>query len=297
MRYLLTLVVVLAIGHLPANAADAQPRCPKEFISNISPEILASCRGAADQGDVNAQVVLGDFYTRAVGIPRDRNQALGWYQRAAEAGHAGAQYKLGLELDKGSPDEKKSGKEWFIKAAMQGHEPSLSLLRFQMYERSKKDPTFDEYLEILKKAAMVDMPDKRVLAVTRAQVCQAFREGAGTPIDYKSAAHWCAKAAESGSAHAEWELIKMYKLGLGVAQDHKKAEDMWRSFFTRQVAVTPENNHLLWYTNAARTGFCSAAEVIGESHETGKLGAAQSAERSKAWGNYARRCRALEKAG
>ncbi len=177
---------------------------------------------------------------------------------------------------------------------MQGHERALWHLREIMHSRSQQDPSFDEYLEIMKKAALVDMPDKRVLAVTRAQLCQAFQEGTGTAIDYKSAAYWCAKAAESGSAVAEWELIKIHKLGLGVAQDHKKAEEMWQSFFTRQVAMTPEGNILQWFHNAARVGFCSAAETLRDSYEAGKYGAERSSEKSKSWGKFAERCKARE---
>ena len=42
---------------------------------------------AADQGLVDAQVVMGAFYDRGIGVEADRDMATKWYEKAAAQGH------------------------------------------------------------------------------------------------------------------------------------------------------------------------------------------------------------------
>ena len=53
-------------------------------------------RLAAEQGDADAQKVLGDMYKQGQGVPRDYQEALKWYRLAAEQGNAKAQHNLGV---------------------------------------------------------------------------------------------------------------------------------------------------------------------------------------------------------
>jgi TPR repeat protein len=53
-------------------------------------------RKAADQGNIAAEIRLGDLYRDGRGVTRDMLQATGWYRKAADAGDAGAQGTLGL---------------------------------------------------------------------------------------------------------------------------------------------------------------------------------------------------------
>jgi TPR repeat protein len=43
---------------------------------------------AANQGIVDAQVVMGAFYDRGLGVVSDRDKATQWYEKAAAKGHA-----------------------------------------------------------------------------------------------------------------------------------------------------------------------------------------------------------------
>ena len=43
---------------------------------------------AANQGVVDAQVVMGAFYDRGLGVVSDRDKATQWYEKAAAKGHA-----------------------------------------------------------------------------------------------------------------------------------------------------------------------------------------------------------------
>ena len=49
---------------------------------------------AAEQGDANAQNILGRLYVSGEGIGRDEAAALHWFALAAQQGHADAQMNL-----------------------------------------------------------------------------------------------------------------------------------------------------------------------------------------------------------
>ena len=53
-------------------------------------------RKAAEQGHALAQFALALRYDTGHGLMRDYNQALAWYQKAAAQGHARAQFNVGL---------------------------------------------------------------------------------------------------------------------------------------------------------------------------------------------------------
>ena len=62
------------------------------------------------------------MYSYGEGVPQDYKKAIEWYQKAAEQGHADAQYNLGWIYEKGrgvSADNYKA-LEWYEKAAVQG---------------------------------------------------------------------------------------------------------------------------------------------------------------------------------
>ena len=51
-------------------------------------------RKAADQGHAEAQASLGELYYNGRGVEKDEKQAVEWWRKAADQGHAEAQYKL-----------------------------------------------------------------------------------------------------------------------------------------------------------------------------------------------------------
>jgi len=58
---------------------------------------------AADQGLVDAQVVMGALYDRGIGVDADRDKATQWYEKAAAQGHGTSLAILGKnEAAKGS---------------------------------------------------------------------------------------------------------------------------------------------------------------------------------------------------
>ncbi len=76
-------------------AGKGVPREPRQLAADYK-QAADWYRKAADQGNIAAQIHLGDLYRDGRGVARDMAQAVAWYRKAAEVGDAGAQGTLGL---------------------------------------------------------------------------------------------------------------------------------------------------------------------------------------------------------
>jgi TPR repeat protein len=63
------------------------------------------------------------MYANGQGVPKDDQQAVAWYRKAAEHGLADALYSLGLAYanGRGVPQDKTQALAWLRKAAEKGH--------------------------------------------------------------------------------------------------------------------------------------------------------------------------------
>jgi cell division protein FtsZ len=84
--------------------------------------IIEDTMKAAEQGHADAQFRLGEAYRKGEGVPADKTEAVKWYRLAAEQGHANAQFILGYAYDvgKGVPEDKVEAAKWWRLAAEQG---------------------------------------------------------------------------------------------------------------------------------------------------------------------------------
>ncbi len=78
---------------------------------------------AAEQGNVDAQSLLGAMYANGEGVAQDYKQAVAWTRKAAEQGNVDAQRLLGAMYFNGSgvAQDDKQAVAWFRKAAEQGN--------------------------------------------------------------------------------------------------------------------------------------------------------------------------------
>ncbi len=81
-------------------------------------------RPLAEQGDVDAQFMLGRIYTYGMGVAQDYVAAVKWFRLVAEQGHAAAQYNLGImyHFGRGVPQDHVQSYMWFNLAAAHGNE-------------------------------------------------------------------------------------------------------------------------------------------------------------------------------
>lgn len=77
---------------------------------------------AAEQGSAFAQLGLGTMYSAGVGVAQDDAQATKWYRKAAEQGSVGCQYRLGTMYAEGKGVEQCNVQayKWLSLAAMKG---------------------------------------------------------------------------------------------------------------------------------------------------------------------------------
>ena len=167
----------------------------------------------AEQGNANAQNLVGEMYFLGKGVKQDYQEAAKWYRKAAEQGDANAQYNLGFMYKNGQgvkQDYQEAAKwyrkaaKWYRKAADQGRanaQYNLGLL---------------------------------------------YKKGQGVKQDYQEAAKWYRKAAEQGDANAQYNLGFMYENGQGVIQDRKEAAKWYRMAAEEGYAYAQNNLGLLY---------------------------------------------------
>lgn len=234
---------------------------------------LIKLRNAAKAGDAQAQFEYGKAFDSdfddEYGLDDDSDTAphiaSSWYMKAAEQGHADAQFIIGYEFEDGSGREQSISKavEWYEKAAAQGHE--------QAQEGVER---LGEFLEVEARAEAGD-------AEAQYELGNAHMDGVLRGIyfsgSYEEAFKWFAKASLQGHVKAQNSLAVMFAEGTGVEQSNKKA--------------------IKWYTKAARGGNPLASANLGWAFEHADLGLPksyskarvlymQSAEGGDNWGQY-----------
>ena len=144
---------------------------------------LREFRPLAEQGDAEAQTVLGLMYVNGEGVPEDARQAGYWWRKAAEQGLAEAQFNLGNRYAKGEgvPKDARQAVFWYRKAAEQG------------------------------------------LTDAQLNLGNRYAKGEGVPEDDIQAVYWYRQAAEQGHAKAQFNLGLMYDKGEGVPEDDVQA--------------------------------------------------------------------------
>ena len=140
------------------------------------------------------------MYAKGEGVPQNHTEAARWYRRAAELGHAGAQFNLGVMYDKGEgvPQNHAEAARWYRRAAEQG------------------------------------------VADAQLNLGLMYDEGEGIPQDYAEAARWYRLAAEQGHAKARVNLGGMYEFGAGVPQDLVQAHKWYNLAASRASSSNPD---------------------------------------------------------
>lgn len=96
------------------SSTDSERYEARDIFSYASPTITELARS----GDAEALYMLGYLYGTGKAFPIDREEARNWYLKAAERGHAVAQYELGEYYKK--RDEREALK-WFRRSAENGY--------------------------------------------------------------------------------------------------------------------------------------------------------------------------------
>ncbi len=201
----------------------------------------------AEQGSAEAQFEIGAMHENGRGVTADRDQAMQWYQKAAdqhydravnaiarmqdnkrrlemtqsqaEAGDIEAQYKLGAMYltGTGTGSDLKLAEQWLGRAAEKGHTKAQFKLGHLYYVELAEDNNMSAALNWFSKAAASDYsPAFYYLG-------DMYATGSGVTKDYAKARSWYEKAREGGFSLAVQAL--------------KELDDRIKNETTRRIAA------------------------------------------------------------
>lgn len=163
---------------------------------------LSELKAKAKSGDAVAQYNLGSFYdskeSKGRGRTRDAQQAVDWYTRAAEQGHANAQFDLGrmYVTGKGVTQNVELGVAWQLKAAEQGLASAQFVIGKRYFSGAGLTQDYQQALDMFLGAA-----DQGLVSAQNQLGAMLFK-GEGVPQDLVQAHKWfsIASTGDDGSA-------------------------------------------------------------------------------------------------
>jgi TPR repeat protein len=206
-------------------------------------------RMGAEQGHKFCQMTLAVMYETGEEIPRDVAEVVKWYRKLAEKGEVHYAYKLGekYRMGEGVPKDAAESVKWYRMGAEQGHDLCQTILG-NMYADGvgvSKDAT--EAARWYRKAAAEGNSLGRSIA--QGDLGRLFARGEVLPKDSAEAVTCYRKAAEYGDAIAQRKLADRYSRGDGVPKNGAEAA--------------------MWYRKAAESGDAIAQNILGSMYVIG----------------------------
>ncbi len=175
-------------------------------------------RRAAERGHAEAQYHLGLMYLNGQGVRQAYDAAAHWLRESAEQGHDLAQRNLAVLYFKGQgvPRDHAATVEWLNRAAVQGCVlAQKDLARLYLKGDGVQDPVATaSWLHHLAEGGHRD--EQYYLGLM-------YHDGRGVSRDPAVAAMWFRRAADQRHHEAEYRLGLMYRDGTGVPQDFGNA--------------------------------------------------------------------------
>lgn len=293
-------------------------------------QAVAWFRKAAGQGDERSMLRLISFSTGA----GDYAEAAIWSRKLAELGHSSGQYNLGVMYAKGLglPRDREQALAWLQKAASQ-HDFNASLAREYLEHLENPNPPlappppdFDAVrrqaeqgnAEAQNRLGILYRDDRSVLkndaqavawfrkaaeqnyAPAEANLADMYSEGKGVPKDQDLFVYWLRKAAEHSHAESQVALSRMYFNGIfGVRKDvtlglqlMMKAADggydvalyeMGRTYESGLRGMsTDKAKAIYWYQEAAERGNIAAQLWLGKKYQSGD-GVPKDIDKARFW--------------
>jgi TPR repeat protein len=219
------------------------------------------------EGDAAAQTLIGEIYSRGLGVRRDLPTAIEWYEKAAEQKVPEALFQLAMILHDGNAEfrDRPRAARLLEQAADAGH----SLAQFNFAQILAADERMPEAVE--RAVAYYEKAARAGLADAQYAMAEVFRHGiAGRETDPVEARRWLELAAAQNHDTAQIELGTMLVEGEGGARDEKAgfswlmraaasgnaaAQNRVAKLYRAGIGVEPDRVEAsAWYLRARRAG-------------------------------------------
>ena len=237
---------------------------------------------AANSGLAEAQLTVGNYFEKGIGVEPDLAQAVMWYERAAQQDFAAAQYLLGNAFEQGAGIEcnLEEAVRWYRQAASQGLPAAqLALSRLDSVMGRGSDPDTNKINKRqparenrsvdsrwIKFASKGDSEDFYHLGIM-------FETGVGVEKSGKQARLWYQKAAEDGHRDA---MVALGQMQIGTAPNQAanwfiKAAELGQPDAQFAIAESLSDGiginkdgveSLYWYALAAKQGHCQSQYAL-----------------------------------
>lgn len=234
-----------ALTQRQGNVAEAVTRANTALEARRFEEALQWYQRAAELGNASAMRNVGLLYETGQGTQKDLAKAAEWYRKAADKQQPNAMYDLAFlyETGRGVERDYAAAAEWYKKSAETKNTQAMNRLGY-FYENGWGVP--QDYAEALKwyqQAARLD----DATAITNIGVL--YDKGRGVKQDPVEAMKWYLRAAEMGNAAAMNDVGVLYDSGRGVKTDYAEA--------------------MKWYQKAAEKNYAPAMCNIGVLYDNG----------------------------
>jgi localization factor PodJL len=167
-------------------------------VESLPASIGPALRNAVAADDPAAAYELGARYAEGRGLPQSTADAVRWFERAAEAGFAPAQFRLASLNEKGDGMKKdvQAARRLYLAAAGKGHAKAMHNLAVLYAEGIDGKPDYKAASEWFRKAAGYGIADSQYnLAIL-------YARGIGIPVNLAESYRWFALAAAHGDSDA-----------------------------------------------------------------------------------------------
>ncbi len=232
-------------------------------------ESLKGLRKLAEKGNPDAMGKLGTILTTGVTASPDLKEGLKWIRKSAVAGWPKAQYDLAghLLFGRGVSPDKNEAIKWMIRSANGGNADAQYNLgaananadgmtrdldaarQWLLKARRSGDPNLSgrakQLLAKVEACDLRELPDLKALGASASKgvadaqyrLGRIYREGVGVAQDYLNAEKFLRQSAKEGHSLSCYDLGGLYMGGLGVKEDAKEAYRWWDQAASQGLAV------------------------------------------------------------
>jgi len=220
---------------LDVEPAKSSTLTPSEVLERLT--YIKEVKTKAKAGDPESQIALGSIYMNGYVLPKDEEEAIRWFTRAAERGYAKAQHNLGVcyAFGKGVAEDKVESVRWFRKAAEQGIADSQNNLGIALQNGIGVKMDRVEAVKWYRRAAGQDYAEAQY------NLGFCLDNGIGVKKNENDAFKWYLKAAKQGHHLSMHNLAVCYFEGSGIPINDIEAY----AYFTCAAAAYPASQKAL----------------------------------------------------